>query len=107
MHGEEHIPLAKTESFTGDGRMTYTVGQTNKHRFIGLGYTDSNQNFTDVDFGYELNANDSRAYLYENGVNRTVVSVVTGTVLEIQRIGSTVFGACGRCSRLRRGIRPS
>lgn len=82
---------SSVESISGDGRLFYVVGQANKHLMFGLGYADSDQNFPDIDFAFNLNT-DGTAYLYENGTySNTAVPYTTGTVFEIERVGTTVY----------------
>lgn len=51
---------------SGDGYVEATIAETNTYRMIGLGNTDSNQSYTDIDFAWYPIA-DGTLQIYESG----------------------------------------
>jgi YD repeat-containing protein len=51
---------------SGDGYVEATIAETNTYRMIGLGNTDSNQSYTDIDYAW-YPAADGNLYIYESG----------------------------------------
>lgn len=50
----------------GDGYVEFSSNEANKHKMGGLSNSDTDQNFTDIDFAIFLTA-DSNVYIYERG----------------------------------------
>lgn len=51
---------------SGDGYVETTIAETNTYRMIGLGNSDNNQSYTDIDFAW-YPAADGTLYIYESG----------------------------------------
>lgn len=78
------------ESLSGDGVLKYVVGQTNKDRAIGLGFVDSSQSYTDIDFAFAFYAS-GVAWVHQNGGNNAYLGgYSSGDVFEIERAGTTI-----------------
>lgn len=82
---------SSVEALSGNGTFKYVVGQTNTGRMIGLGFVDSNQDWTDLDFSFELRT-DGYIDMYESGTSAGSAGTYSaGTVLEIERSGTTLY----------------
>jgi len=82
---------SSVESFAANGSLRYTVVQTNKDRMIGVGFTDSSQSWNDLDYSFELLPSGTLD-MYENGSYvGSAGAYSAGTVLEIQRTGTTLY----------------
>ncbi len=51
---------------SGDGYVEFVVGDTTKYKIAGLGNGDSNQSYTDIDYGIYPNV-DGNLYIFEGG----------------------------------------
>ncbi len=60
-----------TQSLSGNGFVEFTANETNTYRILGLGQVDSDQSYTDVDFGIYLDGSNGSASVYESGSYRT------------------------------------
>ena len=87
------------ELASGDGAVEYTATETTTGRMLGLSSGDSNQNYTDIDFG--LLAWNGSVYVYEKGTSRgsfgtyavgdrLLVAVEAG-VVKYRRNGTLVY----------------
>ena len=54
---------------TADGSVSTTAAETNTHRMIGLSDSDTNVNFSSIDYAIYLTANGALE-VYENGATR-------------------------------------
>ncbi len=54
---------------SGDGYVEFSTNETNTYKMLGLGNGDSNQSYTDIDFGLQPAAN-GLIEIYEGGVAR-------------------------------------
>ena len=80
---------SSTQTITsGDGYVEFAAGSTT-NRFCGLSNGDSNQNYTDVDFG--MHPGGGTIYIYEGGASRgTFGSYAAGDVLRVAVEGGVV-----------------
>ncbi len=73
-----------TQSMTsGNGYVEWTVAEADSYRIGGLGHGDTDQNFTDVDFGLFPYSTSGILYVIENGTGKGTFSYVTGDVLRV------------------------
>ncbi|MEK6334072.1 MAG: LamG-like jellyroll fold domain-containing protein [Acidobacteriota bacterium] len=74
---------------SGDGYVEFTATDTGTNRFCGLSNGDTNQHYTDVDFG--LHPSGGVIYIYEGGVSRgTFGSFAAGDVMRVAVEGGVI-----------------
>src|SRR5207247_6391684 len=78
------------QRLAASGFVEFTSTETNTTRVLGLGLGDTNQSYTDVDFGIYLDATGS-AYVYENGTSRgNFGAYASGDRFRVEAAGSVV-----------------
>ena len=81
---------ASTETLTGDGYVQFTTAENTTWKMAGISNGDTDQGFKDIDFAFYLAAN-GIAYVYENGVYRTLVGpYAANDVFRVSNTGGTV-----------------
>ncbi|HQO58656.1 MAG TPA: fibronectin type III domain-containing protein [Candidatus Omnitrophota bacterium] len=77
--------------FSGDGGVEFTAAQTNKILACGISSSDTNYNYSEIDYAFYLGSAGD-LYIYENGVARGAFGMYQmGDRLRVERLGSTVF----------------
>lgn len=79
---------ASATNFSGNGYVEFTTNEANTAKMAGLSNGNTDQNYTDVDFGIYLLATGSVA-VYESGLARSVAPPVTYVAGDVFRIESS------------------
>ncbi len=81
---------ASTQSInSGEGYIEFTASETNKDRVGGLAHSDVDQNYTSINFAWELNAS-GQAIVLENGSSRFTTTYISGDFFRVGVEGSVV-----------------
>ncbi len=81
---------SSTQQITsGDGYLEVTATETSSYRMLGLSNGDANQNYGEIDFGFNL-ATSGMLYVYESGASVVASSYATGDVLRVAVEGGVV-----------------
>jgi hypothetical protein len=80
-----------TDSFSGDGYVDFTTGESNRDKMAGASAGSSGVSYTEIDYAIYLKAT-GKVAVYENGVNKgsNFGNYVAGDVFRVLRTGSTI-----------------
>jgi uncharacterized phage protein (TIGR02218 family) len=72
---------ASVETFTDEGRVRFRRGTPSGEVAVGLSASDANQNYTSIQFCWQLSASANTAKVYESGTLRKTVTLPQGTAV--------------------------